>query len=437
MICSAINNKGSSKTDQFDNTIKTEHVLETAEEEAFVPQQDPCATTPDDDQNKSQRLTSTPPKLNLQTFHGAKETTGILANDNDQIRRLSVNNTEPAKPGPLQKSCIALQDSSEPADDTSPGATTDNLSEITLTKSDAFLSVTDGPEQVKEEISQTPKKDFSIVLDLEPKNMQENDNNGPDALRCSQRTELCDAELTGVSSTGPCEKKSELRTTLVSAESAEAGLESASQSSHVADALPETPSVCVNTDLGRLEATSVDSPCKDKSRNRELMQSDVMNSSDLCSGVAECQPTGARAEETTFLHVKQEAMTDICHAEEQTISSALCTAVGTEIQKPDHDHIQLAVADAARGTHACDLVMAERQNTEESTEPECLESKSSEVPERQDRARLPEEQAELKVAAFCSPGRQTVSLSRGSQLNLSVSTLCASPQDTRHFLVTL
>lgn len=161
-------------------------------------------------------------------------------NDNDplrnQIRTLSVNNTEPAKPDPLQKTCIALQDSSEPAEDTSPSATADNLSEITLTK-----SVTDGPEQKEEEISQTPKKDFTIVLELEPKNMQENDNNGPDTLRCSQRTELCDAGLTVVSSTGPCEKKSE-RCTLVSAESAEAGLEihclkSASQSSHVADAL--------------------------------------------------------------------------------------------------------------------------------------------------------------------------------------------------------
>lgn len=202
--------------------------------------------TTDDNQDKSQHLTWTPPKLNLQTFRGSKEATCILTNDNDplrnQIRTLSVNNTEPAKPDPLQKTCIALQDSSEPAEDTSPSATADNLSEITLTKSDAFLSVTDGPEQKEKEISQTPKKDFSIVLELEPKNMQENDNNSPDTLRCSQRTELCDAGLTVVSSIGPCEKKSELHTTLVSAESAEAGLEihclkSASQSSHVADAL--------------------------------------------------------------------------------------------------------------------------------------------------------------------------------------------------------
>lgn len=162
-----------------------------------------------------------------------------------------------------------------------------------------------------------------------------------------------------------------------------------------------------------------------------------MNSSDLCSGVAECRPTGARAEETTFLHVKQEAMTDICHTEEQTMSSALCTAVGTEIQIPACDHIQLAVADAARGTRTGDLVMAERQNIEKSTEPECLESKSSKAQERQDRATLPEEEAELKVAAFCSPGRQIVSISSGSQLSISVSTLCASPQDTLHFLVTL
>lgn len=352
MILSAINNKDNNK-------IKTDRILEPAKEEAFVPQQDPSAGTTDDNQNKS-----TPPKLNLQTIHGSKETTCILTNENDplrnQIRSLSVNNTEP-----LQKSCVAV------------------------TKSDAFLSVTDGPEQVKEEISQ-----------MEPKNMQETANNGPDTPRCSQRAELCVAGLTVVTSTAPCEKKPELRATLVSAESAEAGweiycLKSASQSSHVADALPETPSVCVNTEPEKLKATSVGSPCKDKTSNHELMLSDAMNSSDLCGG-AERRPTGARAEETTVLHVKQEAMTDICHPEEQTTSSALCTAVRSEMQIP-----AVAVADAARGTRTCDLVMAERQNIEESTQPERLESESSEVPERQDRATLAEVEAALKVAAFC------------------------------------
>lgn len=451
---STMNNKESSDTDQFDNKIKTDHSLEIAKEEAFVPQDDPPAGAADDNQNKSRHVTSTPPKLNLQTFQGSKEASCILTNDNDplrnQIRRLSVNNTEPVKPDPLQRSYIALQDGSQPVQedaistpepklssipdkefssehcvaslfglllrkrDTSPTETAENLSEITVTGSDEFLSVTDGPEQQKDENSQTPKKHFSIVLDVEPKNMEENDNNGP--VRCSQGTELCDAGLTVVSSTGPREKKSGLRTTLVSAESAEAGLEihcleSASQSSHVADALPETPSVCMNTELEKLKATSADSPCEGKSYTHEVMHSEVVNSLELCSGVAERRPAGARAEETTFVHVKQDAMTDICHNEEQTMSSVLCTAVGTEIQTPVREHKQLAVADAARSTHTVGLVTAERENTKESNEPECLQSKSSGVAERQDRATLPEEEAELKVAAFCF-----VSISSGSHL---------------------
>lgn len=454
---SVTNNTESSESDQNDNKIKTNDTLETAKEDAFVPHQCPCAEIPDDfksKQQKSQQLTSTPPKVNLKTCLWSKDDTGTLNSDSNPLsngqRTLSGNNTEPSKPDllpTLNKSLIAQQESIEPVQEdttsnqhpklsaipdntkeinsahcvtslvgapstklhTFPTSTTENVSGLKTAESETFQSVTDALEQEKhcEEISPTPKKVLSIVLDLEPKDMQKNDNDGPDALRCSQGAELWDAKLTVVSSTGPPEK-SGLCITLASPESDETDftihcLKSASKSSHVTDSLPETPSALVNTELEEVKSTSAKLSCKEKSDARELIHNDVLNSSELCGSVAECQLTGAHAAETTFLHVKQEAMTDFCHAEERTMSSALRTVEGdalteTPIPASYCQYLpaskQLSIADTTRSTGTGNLVMAEGENAEEPTEPERPESKPS-----KDKATLPEEDSGLKVAA--------------------------------------
>lgn len=456
---SVINNKESSESDQNDNKIKTKGTLETAKEDAFVPHQCPCAEIPDDfksKQQKSQQLTSTPPKVNSKTCLWSKDDTGTLNSDGNPLsngqRTLSGNNTEPSKPDLLptvNKSLIARQESIEPVQedttsnqhpklsaipdntkeinsahcvtslvgapstklDTFSTSTTENVSGLKTAKSETFQSVTDALEQEKhrEEISPTPKKVLSIVLDLEPKDMQKNDNDGPDALRCSQGAELWDTKLTVVSITGPPEKKSGLCTTLVSPESDETDftihcLKSASKSSRVADSLPETPSALVNTELEEVKSTSAKLSCEEKSDACELIHNDVLNSSELCGSVAECQLTGAHAAETTFLHVKQEAMTDFCQAEEQTMSTVEGDAL-TETPIPASycqylpANKQLAIADTAQSTGTGNLVMAEGQNAEEPTEPERPESKPSKAPETQDKATLPEEDSELEVAA--------------------------------------
>ncbi|XP_044023969.1 nesprin-2 isoform X2 [Siniperca chuatsi] len=272
-------------------------------------------------------------------------------------------------------------------------------------QSGAFKAITDA--QKKEKCREV----FTVMLDVEPpefqpQDMQQRENVGtssPDALRCSQGAELCDAKLTQVSSIESPEKKSGLFKTLISPESDETDLKIhylkslALNESQVADSLPENPLAVVSTELEEVKSTSAKLSCKENSEAHEF--NEVLNSSKSCGSVAECQLTGTEA---AFLVVKQEEKTDFCQTEEQTMSSVLCTVERdalTETQIPAGANKQLTVADIAQSTGTEHLEMAEGENTEEANDPEHPESKLSKVPERRDKAMLPIEESELKVPA--------------------------------------
>lgn len=526
---SAINSEENSESDQNDNTIKTKGTLETAKEE--VQNQFSCAEITD--VFKSQQLTSTPPKMNSKTYYVPKDDTGTLNTDSNPLssghKIVSGNNTlithnkslidRQDNTEPLQEDITSTQDSElsairtdnftplvgSPATkpDTVPLSTPENVSEHLAAKSETFKAVSDSLEQEKhcDDLSATPKKVFSIMLDMEPQVMQKNKNvaadalrrsqgaelfdakvrdvsskgfpekksgllispesdktdvkslhpaaqsktckavtdaretekyredistspdkvftivldlelpefqtqdsvgaRSPDVLRCSQRAELCDSQLTEASAIA--EKKCELFTTLSSPESDETDLKihylksCVLNDSQVVDSLPEHPLALVSTELEEVESMSAKLSCKEKSERHELMHNELLNSSESCGTVAECQLPGAAG--TTFLYVKQEETTDFCHAKEQTVSSVLCTVERDALTETQIPAKQLTVADTAQSTGSGQLKMAEGDTTEEASDPERPKSKLLKVPERRNKATLLFEESKWKVPA--------------------------------------
>ncbi|XP_035534355.1 nesprin-2 isoform X4 [Morone saxatilis] len=240
---SATENKENSESDQNDNKMKTKGTLETTKEDAFVPHQ--CIEIPDvfksKIQQESHQLTSTPPKINLETCLWPKDDTGTLNTDplSNGHRTLSGNNTEPLMSDSLPPSiksltarqestqqlqedttstqdlklsaigtvntkeiisahCVAsLVASSATKPDNFPLSTPENASEHLAVQSETFKAVSDAKEQQKhsEDTSLTPEKVFSKVLDMEPQDMHKVENVGPSyALSCSQGAELYNAQ---------------------------------------------------------------------------------------------------------------------------------------------------------------------------------------------------------------------------------------------------
>ncbi|KAF1376843.1 hypothetical protein PFLUV_G00215650 [Perca fluviatilis] len=522
---SVINSEENSESDQNDNTIKTKGTLETAKEE--VQNQFSCAEITD--VFKSQQLTSTPPKINLRTHFVPKDDTGTLNTESNPLssghKIVSGNKTlithnkslidRQDNTEPLQEDITSTQDSELSAIrtdivtplvgspttklDNVPLSTPENVSEHLAAQSETFKAVSDSLEQEKrcEDLSATPKKVFSIMLDMEPQDMQTNENvaadalrrshgaelcdekvryvsskgfpeeksglsispesdktdlkslhlaaqsktrkavpdareteksredisalpdkvftivldlelpevqpqdgvgtRSPDVLRCSQRAELCDSQLTEASSIP------ELFTTLSSPESDETDLKShylkscVLNDSQVADSLPEYPLALVSTELEEVESTSAKLSCKEKSESHELMHNELLNSSESCGTVAECQLTGAAG--TTFLYIKQEETTDFCHTKEQTMSSVLCPVERDALTETQIPAKQLTVADTAQSTGSGQLEIAEGDTTEEACDPERPKSKLSKVPERRNKATLLFEESKWKVPA--------------------------------------
>ncbi|XP_037606336.1 nesprin-2-like isoform X2 [Sebastes umbrosus] len=457
-----------------DDKPKTEGTLETTKEK--VPNQFSCTEIPD--VFKSQQLTSTPP---MKAYFAPKDDSGTLNKESNPLssghKTLSGNNTLMSDSLPTHnKTLIARQENTESLQedtnstqdsrlsaigtdntkeinsahrvaplvatkpDNFPLYTPEYVSEHQAAQSETFTADTAALEQEKhsEDINVTPKKVFTIVLDIEPHDIfgpglkslhpaaqSETFKTVPDAqeekkhcvssdkvftivsdmetpefqprdnvgARCSQGAELSDALLTQVSSVP--EKKSGLFTTLLSPESDETDLKihysksGALNESQVVDSLPEKPSTLVNTELEEL--TSAKLSCKEESESRDLMHNEVLNSSKSRGTVAECQLTGAHASETTFPHVKQEETTDFHHAEERTMSSVLCTAKGdalTATQIPAGYNKQLTVVDTAQDAGTGQVEMAEGGNTGEASDPERPESKLLKVPKRRDKAKL-------------------------------------------------
>ncbi|KAM9339272.1 nesprin-2a [Symphorus nematophorus] len=336
---SATDNKENSESDQHDSKIKTKSTLETAKEDPFVPHQFPS---------------------------------------------------------------------------TKPDNFTENASEL---QSETFKAVTDAQEREEhcEDISASPKKVFTIVLDMEPQDIQINDNVDADEFRCpqgaelhntlsetvkavtdAQETEKCCKDIT-VCRENASELQSETFKALTDAQGQNKHCEDINSLKALNESQPENPPTLVNTESEEVKSTSAKLSSKDNPEARELMHTKVLKSSKSCGSVAECQLTGAHAAETMFPDVKQEEVTDLCHAEEQTMSSVLCTVEGdasTETQIPAGDNTQLTVADTEQSSGTGHLEMAEGEDTEEAGGPKHPVSKLTKVLERRDKA-----ESEWKIPA--------------------------------------
>lgn len=341
---------------------------------------------------KSKHVTSPPPKIHLKTCLWSKDGTGQLKSDSSPLsnghRTLSGNNTEPLKPEPLlshKKSLKAQQESTEPLQEDTPPTQDPKLSAIPDNTKDfnsahCVTSLVGSLSTKQDPFPTSTTENLSGLLAAKSETFKA-------AANALKQEKLC--EKTSLMESGLC---TDLKRRC---------LKSASKSSPMADSLPQNPSTFVNTELEEVNSTSAKSSCKEKA-DTILMCKAVLKSSKLHDSIAECGLTGAHKAKITFLHEKQEAVTDFCHAEEQTMSSALCPAEGdasAEMQPPASDNKQLDVADAEWSTGAGNLVLAEGGNTKEPIEPELLESKPSNVPERQEGATLPKKESEMTTPA--------------------------------------
>lgn len=464
---SATDDKENSQSGQNDYKIKTQITLEIAKEDAFVPHKFPCVETPDGfkstTQQASHKLTSTPPNRNFTTDDTGTLTNGSITSNNG-LRTLNGNRSKPLMSGTLptlDKSLTALQENTEslqedaastqdsklstigtdctkeinselcvqclvgsPASnpDKPPLSTPGSVSELVAAQTEMFKAVRDAEEQQKhyEDESVTPKKVFTIVLDIEPQDMQENKDVRPDVIRCFQGAVLYDAQsdtfkaVTDAQQRGKCreevgvrpdevspEKKSGFFTTVIGPESDETDLKihhltSALSKSQTAESLPENPAASESTESVEVKTTSAKLSCKENPDASDLITNEVLKSSELCGRFV-------NQAETASPDVKQEQMTGFCHTQEQTMSSVVSTVGGdvlTETQIPAGDSKQWTAANTAQSTGTGRLEMAERENTEEeASEPDRPKSGHLKVPRRRVKAPPLIEECKLKVPA--------------------------------------
>ncbi|XP_022057033.2 nesprin-2-like [Acanthochromis polyacanthus] len=263
-------------------------------------------------------------------------------------------------------------------------------------QSETFTAVTNAQQQQMhcEDVCWSPDKIFTIVLDMElqPWDMQQRKIEGassPDVHRCSQRVELCDAQLTEVSNEGFPEKKSGLIPTLSIPVSDKTDFKS-----HYLSSEPNSL-MLADAELEEVTSASAKLPRKEHHIVCELKHNEVLTSIKSCNTVAEYQLTHTDATETTFPDVKQEKMTDFCHSEKQTVGSVLFS-VEDSVQ---HGEEQVTVADPALNTKTSNEEIEEGKNTEEANDTECIESNHSKVTERRDIATLSEEKSEWTLPA--------------------------------------
>ncbi|XP_068433248.1 nesprin-2a [Clinocottus analis] len=451
---SAINSQDNSESDHNDNQLKPKDTLETTEED--VSHQFSCAEVKDF--FKSPKLTSAPPKINVKTYFVPKDDPGILTTDSNPLssglRTLSGINTLMSDSLPtLNESLIARQDNTETFQEdnastqdsklslkdtdnikasdsahyvtplvrsptTKPDnfrlSTTEIVSQHLAAQLETLKTVPDDQKKEKycEDIKVRPDDMFTIVLDMETPELQQQDNVGAnisDVLTCSQAVKVCDVQITEFSSIS--EKESAVSTTFTTTPSPELCKTDvkihftkigALNESQVANSLPRNPLALVCTELEEIKSISAKLFCKGRSESQELMHNELLNSSKSSGTVAECQLTGAHAEETTCPDVKQEETSDFCHGEKQAMSSVLGTMevdASTAAEIPAGDNKQLTVADSAQRAGTGQLEMAEGENTGEGSDPDSPESKLSKVPKRRVKAMLPFVKSHWEVPA--------------------------------------
>ncbi|XP_067338852.1 nesprin-2 isoform X4 [Channa argus] len=275
-----------------------------------------------------------------------------------------------------------------------------------------------------EQISLTPKKVFTIVLDMKPQQLQSNDVGADVGPGCSHQAGMYDAKLTEVSS-------NQLLSTLLNSKSDKTNLKklnSAAQSdmckadTDVEEEELENTSVhqrkiftiMLDMELQQKEhikTSTLDLPrCSEGAQLHdeefthscaELICNEVFNSSTSRDTVAKCQLTGTHAEEATLQGVKQEGVKDSCDPKEQSTSSVLCTvgdSVQTgnalaETQKPVGDNKQIVGADTAQSTIKRHAEMIENANEP----PEFSKSGLLEVPKKRATESLLKDKSESKL----------------------------------------
>ncbi|XP_074540850.1 nesprin-2a [Halichoeres trimaculatus] len=160
----------------------------------------------------------------------------------------------------------------------------------------------------------SPKKVFTIVLEMEPRDMLIHEDTSPDVPECQTSVEFP-------------EEKSGLPSSLICPGFDEPD----SKKSH-----------SVSENLQDIKPTSASLSFQE---THEVTHNQVLNSSTPCGSVAEL--TVAHAAGTRFQDVRAEEMTDFCEAEGQTMSSVICSAEGdvaTETQTPTSDNKEQSAA---------------------------------------------------------------------------------------------
>nr|XP_020459524.1 nesprin-1-like [Monopterus albus] len=164
---------------------QAESLMQTSKEQTFVPNHVPSADIPEFSNSKTQQQSQ-------QLTHAKSLTaqTGTASNKDVSLAHCvtSLVGLPSTKPDNILLS------------------NPENVFEHLIAQSQMFQE----QEKHCEDLRTTPKKVLTVVLEMEPQDMQINVNVGPDILGCSQKTKLYDAELMAVSGTDSTEKKSGL-----------------------------------------------------------------------------------------------------------------------------------------------------------------------------------------------------------------------------------
>lgn len=395
-----------SRSDRDGNNTETTDTQET-NKNAPVHHQFLCEDVPDD--SNSQQLKS--PQISLNTCLWSKDDTGTLDSDNNPLISEQQSHCG-VDTGPLKAEPLLTFNSSknEPQQEVTKiqGVKLSAVPEKTAVRSptgqEADNENVSGQPQTSQTVpdvlkldklceemnlTKSPKTTVSIVLNLGPKAGQKNNRNGSEMIsQSSQGSELCEAKPP------PSLKSGSADTTIISAESDQTGPDSHSLSQ--SSLVEESPPALSNSELEKLKCASAKLSCEEKTDTRELARGDVLNSQELC-GEAD-KLTGARAAGTTFLHINQGAMTDFCHAEERTMSSALNPAEGEAFAESAVNK-QLCIADAAQSAGTENSAREEEINPEAPREAECCRPKALTLPGRGGEGTEPEEESQLEVVA--------------------------------------
>lgn len=192
-------------------------------------------------------------------------------------------------------------------------------------------------------VTGAPTARIPIVLDCEPKAGQKNNSRGS-VLNYSQGAELCEAKPKASLNLGSAETGSSQCPAMISVETGEtgSGVHRLSKSSPKDESTPNSfTSGLENTRCARAKLSH-----QEKTGTMELVHADGSTSPELHSGARRL--AGTRAAGATFLQVSHVAMTDLCHAEERTMSSALNPVEGGEAHTESSSCQRVCLANATR-----------------------------------------------------------------------------------------